>query len=252
MPLFAVLVEGRNYCNCYLSPAQSAKKAEKSVRRFLKTAGQNNDADAVTAIPARRLPSANARNAPQKKRGVLITWPTKLRVGKLLGMNPNLEPSKKFYRLERKSTKRPRAWTSTPSEKGETMKGNDSFSEKIIQSMNQALYNKEYGSIAKYWRRRYLELYQADASDAELQQVVDAMTVEAVDLVKAHIDGVSPILVFNDRSGLQFVPSEGVVHCMAYNAVNSVLVEDTEDAAWKGNLRGKWSSSSGSGFAKSL
>jgi hypothetical protein len=82
--LFAVLVEGRNYCNCYLIPAQSAKKAEQSVRRYLKTAGQNNDAAAVTALPARRLPSAKAKNAPQKKRGVVIAWPTKRKIKKIL------------------------------------------------------------------------------------------------------------------------------------------------------------------------
>jgi hypothetical protein len=85
--LFAVFVGARNYC--FLVPAESARKAEKTVWQCLNAADQI-DTDAVTAIAARRLPSAKAKNAP---RGVVIAWPTKRKI-------------KKFHQL---STKRPHA-----------------------------------------------------------------------------------------------------------------------------------------------
>jgi hypothetical protein len=74
MPFFAVCVGAKSYF--YIVAAESSRKAEQSVRRYLKAAGQNNAADVVTAIPARHLPCANA---PHKK-GVVIAWPTARKV----------------------------------------------------------------------------------------------------------------------------------------------------------------------------
>lgn len=81
-----------------------------------------------------------------------------------------------------------------------------SGSERFKQVFNQMLHNKEHGSIAKYWRQRYLDATKANASDVELQQIMEAMEGDGVDQIRARIDGSSPIIVFKDKSGLQFMP----------------------------------------------
>lgn len=101
-----------------------------------------------------------------------------------------------------------------------------SGSERFKQVFNQMLRNKEHGSIAKYWRQRYLDAAKANASAAELQQIVDATEDEAVDEIQWHGANASPICVFKDRSGLQMVREEdGTLTFVAYNMCNSDTFE---------------------------
>lgn len=107
--------------------------------------------------------------------------------------------------------------------------------ERYTQAINQMLQNKEHGSIAKRLRKRYMDACEANVSEAELWRVVEAIETEAVDHIKPFPgQDASPILVFEDRSGLQFVQfvpgdsdkKEGHATIMVYNMCNSDTFED--------------------------
>ena len=69
----------------------------------------------------------------------------------------------------------------------------------------QCLRNKEYGSIAKYCRERYLDAVERNAPDMELRQIIEAMRVDATKELDTVIPGPSPALLFEDHSATQLI-----------------------------------------------
>jgi hypothetical protein len=60
--------------------------------------------------------------------------------------------------------------------------------------------NRECGSIAKYWRQRYMDALNRDAPDEELKQVMDAMEGESKHQLRC-----SATFVFDDKSAAQII-----------------------------------------------
>jgi hypothetical protein len=85
--------------------------------------------------------------------------------------------------------------------------------------LEQCMRNKEYGSIAKYWRERYLDAVKRNAPDPEIWQIVDAMRAEVTRVLHPVIPGSSHVYVFADHSAAQLIPGPDggkVFLCMNY------------------------------------
>ena len=73
-------------------------------------------------------------------------------------------------------------------------------------TLQQCLRNKEYGSIAKYWRERYLDAVERNAPDMELRQIIESMRAKAMKERETVIPGSSTVLLFEDHSATLLIP----------------------------------------------